>query len=767
MILANHLQHSSHNTEQSALASDSYSDESEILLPLMELMDGTKAQLSVDVGWITSEVEQSFTNHQTQAIEANYTFPIPSGGILLSIRARIGERELIGEVQAKAQAQTNYDDAISQGDTAMLVTDLGNGLMQLSLGNLLAHETMVIHYCYVQPTRISHQQIRLHLPTTVAPKYGNPQLNGMQPLAYPTYAAIAAYPFQLSVNLAPSLAQASISSPSHPMRYQASADGIAMTLVGEQGMDRDFVLLIDLPETPLAQAWLAPDQQGSVMLVNQLITSPNSQYRTPVNLKLLVDCSGSMAGESIEKTKQALQVILQQLTPEDQFSITRFGFHSEDFYPDLLPATRQYKHLAKAYIDKMDADLGGTEMESALIHCLSILNRQQHAEASDILLITDGQVAEEEGIITRLKNTSQRVFIVGISDAVSADFLTRLAHSGQGRADFIYPQEEVEPVIQRMFERMRGDAVTGQTLSWSENELDWQTELPINLFAQDSVVFAARFNTLPTQVSANLTLTWKSGATSNIQLNSQNAMGSLAQDLPRIAASVYLKSTPPENARQLAQTYQLLTQDTALFMQLARAANEKGDTDPMLVSIPNALPNSSRQNGIGWVFKRYDASVGSIQNPMFFSQSSASIDNSGFSVSVKEANPTHALIEPLTPEVMLNGQPIDNYLPIQTIDNAHAFIQALSDYHHQLSSPNWLANTDETSMDQFYELQRELESLAAERFYLMWEDELLEDIYDDLLHRLEDRLESCLEALLELMENQAQAYERKHKGWKR
>jgi Ca-activated chloride channel family protein len=555
----------------------------------------------------------------------------------------------------------------------------------------------------------------------------------------------------LTITLADSLSKASIASPSHPIRYQGLNEGLALCLVGEQGMDRDFVLLIDLPQTIPAQAWLAPDQTGTSQLVNYLLTPPDSNYRTPLNLKILVDCSGSMQGESIAKSKQALLQIINQLTAEDQFSISRFGFHSEAFYPDLLPASRQYKHLAKAYIEKMDADMGGTEMEAALATCLAITDKQQKSVPADILLITDGQVNAEERMLNLMSDQQQRLFIVGISDAVSADFLTRLAHSGQGYADFIYPQEEVEPVIQRMFERLRGDYVVNHQLNWSNNDIAWQTNIPSRIFANESLIFGAKFNQPLTNMSADLSFTWRSGAQTSIHIPSQVAAEDIAHDLPRIVARLYLSRSQVDNASQLAQDYQLLTQDTALFMQLAREANEKGDTNPMLVSIPNPLPKSSAHNYLSGTFlMRYDTSVGSIQNPVFFSQSSAGIDHSGFAISVNETDPTPSqVIEPSVIEVMLNNQPLTSYLPIQTIEDAHNFINALEATLSEIKREIPMSKKNKSQyIKKFRTLRSELFIAIENDFHLLWEDELLEDIYADLLQRLEDRVEQALEGLL-------------------
>ena len=44
-----------------------------------------------------------------------------------------------------------------------------------------------------------------------------------------------------------------------------------------------------------------------------------------VVLKVLVGCSGSMAGSSIEAARRALDAILTQMSGGDRFSLSRFG----------------------------------------------------------------------------------------------------------------------------------------------------------------------------------------------------------------------------------------------------------------------------------------------------------------------------------------------------------------------------------------------------------------------------------------------------------
>src|SRR5690606_17685366 len=95
---------------------------------------------------------------------------------------------------------------------------------------------------------------------------------------------------------------------------------------------------------------------------------PKIVAKEPVTtaVKILVDCSGSMAGDSIEAARRALLSIVQQLGEGDRFSLSRFGSTVEHRSRGLWKVSEATQHAACRWITALDADLGGTEMESAL-----------------------------------------------------------------------------------------------------------------------------------------------------------------------------------------------------------------------------------------------------------------------------------------------------------------------------------------------------------------------------------------------------------------
>ena len=53
--------------------------------------------------------------------------------------------------------------------------------------------------------------------------------------------------------------------------------------------------------------------------------APSSLKALPKHVVFVLDTSGSMAGTRLEQTKQAMESILDQLRPEDVFSVVEFS----------------------------------------------------------------------------------------------------------------------------------------------------------------------------------------------------------------------------------------------------------------------------------------------------------------------------------------------------------------------------------------------------------------------------------------------------------
>lgn len=148
----------------------------------------------------TATVTQRYKNESARAVEAIYTFPLGWNTVLLGMTARIGERELAGEVVAKREAEKTYEKALTAGDSAILVQRTGTGLYTARLGNLAPGEEAELRIRTTQFLRYEDNRIRLCIPTVIGERYGEEHVQGRLGAHETARAdARARYPFSLRI----------------------------------------------------------------------------------------------------------------------------------------------------------------------------------------------------------------------------------------------------------------------------------------------------------------------------------------------------------------------------------------------------------------------------------------------------------------------------------------------------------------------------------------------------------------------------------------
>ncbi|NJM10877.1 MAG: hypothetical protein HC889_02235 [Synechococcaceae cyanobacterium SM1_2_3] len=188
-------------------------------------------------------------------------------------------------------------------------------MYMINVGNLRAGEMAHLCYRYALLHVWNGDILRFHLPTTVAPRYGDPTAAGLQHHQVPEISLDADHRFRLELTLRGSLRQAVVESPSHRIRVAVEKDAVRVSLAGELAlMDRDFILNLRCSaEARAAFGLYAPDQDGWIALVSlqpEGTSCPATEGRQVV---LVADCSDSMQGDSIAQTRQALLAILNRL----------------------------------------------------------------------------------------------------------------------------------------------------------------------------------------------------------------------------------------------------------------------------------------------------------------------------------------------------------------------------------------------------------------------------------------------------------------------
>ncbi len=520
------------------------------------------------------EVEQIYRNPQKTNIEAIYTFPLPLGAVLLALEVEIGGKKFSGSVVEKNQAERDYENAVTDGYSAVMLEEAGPGLYTASLGNLMAGESAVIRYRYGLLLSWQGPRLRFLLPTTIAPRYGDAGAAGLQPHQVPTASLEVDYPLNLSITVEGELASATIASPSHPIAVTQSDNAVVVRLTGAPTLDRDFVLTLE-SEAAQSSCVLTPDREGHVALASLRIPPLATNEEKPLALKVVIDCSGSMGGTSIAQARRASLELLNLLRSGDTFNVTLFGSKYTHLFRTLVPASPRYVTEAWNRLDSLNADMGGTEMEKALDAVFSMGGSDA---TPAILLITDGEIHEHEKLVKRAAKSGHRIFTVGVGTSVAETFLKSLSRVTQGACELVAPQEGMSERVLEQFHRMRQPKLDDLQIEWPVKP-DWMTALPETVFAGDTVHVFAGFER---PIEGSVTIKIRGGQDVFATLSAGAEAG-----VPRIAAARRMETATDAESLRLALDYQLLSRWTN-FLVLAERA-DKADELPEVCQVPQML----------------------------------------------------------------------------------------------------------------------------------------------------------------------------------
>lgn len=214
--------------------------------------------------------------------------------------------------------------------------------------------------------------------------------------------------------------------------------------------------------------------------------------RKPLNLGVVIDRSGSMAGEKIEQTKQALKTLITHLGPEDVLSLVQFDDAAQTL---LEPMVVTDKDAFRQLVDRIGTG-GSTNLSAGWLQGLKLIGRNASADRiSRCLLLTDGQanvgIQDPHRLAFLGRSARQKYGIttttLGFGEGFNEDLLTAIAREAGG-AFYYVDQADQAPAI--FSEELHG------LLQLAAQNIE------VTLLAEAPVTMVAQWTDYPAQVKA-------------------------------------------------------------------------------------------------------------------------------------------------------------------------------------------------------------------------------------------------------------------------
>lgn len=179
----------------------------------------------------------------------------------------------------------------------------------------------------------------------------------------------------------------------------------------------------------------------------------DARVRPPVNLSIVIDRSGSMAGDKLGHAKAAAHQLIAQLRPTDRFSLVTYGTDVSVVFASQR-ASSQVKEAASRAIMSI-RDSGGTNLSGGLLAGREEIARNaEHGAVERIVLISDGLA--NEGIVNRdalarlaTETTQRGVSITTVGVGLDFDERTMTGIAVNGRGNYYFAESSA--MLSQMF----------------------------------------------------------------------------------------------------------------------------------------------------------------------------------------------------------------------------------------------------------------------------------------------------------------------------
>jgi Ca-activated chloride channel family protein len=235
------------------------------------------------------------------------------------------------------------------------------------------------------------------------------------------------------------------------LTYQAFATFLTSTPIQKELLaagyrPADLTIALDAEGSPFANTtavdWRQP--QTTLQMPSPAVVEVVRNFwyyaKRPTNVYLVVDTSGSMEGEKIVRTREALQAFVRQIKgSRDRVGIIEFASGAKSFTP-LRTVDEGVRNDLLAVISQMEA-VGGTALIDAVYSAVADLQAQGDAEAINaIVVMTDGQENEsgyglhDLRVLIGSQSTAQLViFTIAFGEDADEQLLRNIAELGNGQ----------------------------------------------------------------------------------------------------------------------------------------------------------------------------------------------------------------------------------------------------------------------------------------------------------------------------------------------
>lgn len=403
------------------------------------------ARITVVDQLATTQLDISLYNPNHRQIESEVIIPVAEGSVFRAFTFEGTGLEATAKILPRAEARRIYESIVAQTKDPALLEFIGTDMLQSSVFPVPARGKQKVRVTFERLLPIDGTRIDYALPRSETLEYR--------------------IPWNIDLEVKSTEPVASLYSPSHELNIHRISDRHLTAKIKATTQPGAFLFSMMRQKgdgvTASLVAYPDPKVGGGYFMVLVAPPAPN-QDMPPIKreVTVVIDRSGSMAGEKLEQVRAAAMQVLEGLDDGEAFNIIVYNESVESFSPQPVVKDAATMKQARNYMNALRVS-GGTNIHDAIVEAL----RQKPVEGTlpIVLFLTDGlptigQTSEKaiREVAAKGNPHNRRIFTFGVGVDVNTPLLSRLARESRAVATYVLPKEDVEVKVGQVFRRLAG-----------------------------------------------------------------------------------------------------------------------------------------------------------------------------------------------------------------------------------------------------------------------------------------------------------------------
>ncbi|XP_053293658.1 inter-alpha-trypsin inhibitor heavy chain H3 isoform X3 [Pleuronectes platessa] len=466
--------------------------------------------------YATTVITSRVANRMDESKEIEFHVRIPKNAFISKFRMFIDGQLYDGAVKAKEQAQQEYAQAVSSGQSAGMVSSVGRTLEEFKTSvNVAPHKKVTFELTYEEllKRRIGKYELQIHA------RPMQPVKDFKVDVYIHEKAGISFIKVQGGLStkdLANAITKTHADKEAWVHFYPTEDQQKTCDSCGEQGMNGDLVVVYDVNRSA---AFGDIKKSSDGYFVHHF--APSNLTRISKNVVFIIDQSGSMHGRKIQQTRTALLQILSELAEDDFFGLITFDSEIFHWKRELVQASQENLGSAKEFVKRIK-DRGATDINLAVLEGSRMLNAHpREGSASILILLTDGDPTSGVTDLGRIKSNVKEaiagkfpLYCLGFGYDVNFEFLKTMSLQNDGVARRIYDDSDADIQLRGFYVEVATPLLTDVTMIYLGGTNLTQTNFS-QYYDGSEIVVAGQItdNNVETFIPQVVAISWNSKVT--------------------------------------------------------------------------------------------------------------------------------------------------------------------------------------------------------------------------------------------------------------